>query len=77
MAEFLLALRDGRLEIDELASHHRLPPTAFLALALAQTSLGHYRDAHTTLLHGVSVLLHNRILSLSLHQLAGDGGQRS
>ena len=73
MAEFLLALRDGSLSIEELASQHRLPPTAFLALARAQTALGYYSDARATLLHGVTVLPHNRILSLALHQLTGDG----
>jgi serine-type D-Ala-D-Ala carboxypeptidase (penicillin-binding protein 5/6) len=69
MSEFLLALRTGPVTIDELTGAHRLPPTAFLALARAQTSLGHYSDARSTLLHGVTVLPQNRILSLALHQL--------
>jgi hypothetical protein len=69
MAEFLLALRSGPISIEDLTSHHRLPPTAFLALARAQTALGYYSDARATLIHGVTVLPQNRILSLALHQL--------
>jgi hypothetical protein len=72
MSEFLLALRTGPLSVEDLAGAYRLPPTAFLALARAQTSLGHYSDARATLLHGVTVLPQNRILSLALHQLGGD-----
>jgi hypothetical protein len=72
MAEFLLALRNGPISIDELTAQHRLPPTAFLALARAQTALGYYSDARATLLHGVTVLPNNRILSLALHQLSAD-----
>jgi hypothetical protein len=76
MSEFLLALRNGPITIEDLTGDHRLPPTAFLALARAQTALGHYSDARTTLLHGVTVLPQNRILSLALHQLSGELRER-
>jgi hypothetical protein len=69
MSEFLLALRYGSISVSELTTNHRLPPTAFLALARAQTALGYYSDARATLVHGVTVLPNNRILSLALHQL--------
>lgn len=68
MAEFIMALRYGDLDVAELASEYRLPPTAFLALARAQVALSKRDDARRTLLHGATVLPNHRPLRMALHQ---------
>ncbi|HKP51583.1 MAG TPA: D-alanyl-D-alanine carboxypeptidase family protein [Chloroflexia bacterium] len=68
MAEFLMALRYGDLDVAELASEYRLPPAAFLALARAQLALSRHEDARRTLIHGVTVLPNHRPLRMALHQ---------
>ena len=68
MSEFIMALRYGDLDVAELASEYRLPPTAFLALARAQVALSRSEDARRTLLHGATVLPHHRPLRMALHQ---------
>jgi len=68
MAEFLMALRYGDLDVAELASEYRLPPAAFLALARAQLALSRDEDARRTLIHGVTVLPNHRPLRMALYQ---------
>lgn len=68
MAEFLLALRCGDVDIADLTVIYQLPPAAFLALARAQSALARYEDAHRTLIHGVTVLPHHRPLRMALYQ---------
>jgi D-alanyl-D-alanine carboxypeptidase len=68
MAEFLMALRYGDLDVAELACEYRLSPSAFLALARAQAALSQHEAAHRTLLHGATVLPHHRPLRMALHQ---------
>ena len=68
MAEFLMALRYGDLDVADLSALYQLPPAAFLALARAQAALSRHEDARRTLLHGVTVLPHHRPLRMALHQ---------
>lgn len=68
MAEFLMALRYGDLDVAELACEYRLSPSAFLALARAQSALSQHEAARRTLLHGATVLPHHRPLRMALHQ---------
>jgi D-alanyl-D-alanine carboxypeptidase len=68
MAEFLMALRYGDLDVAELTSEYQLPPAAFLALARAQLALSRHEDARRTLIHGVTVLPNHRPLRMALHQ---------
>ena len=71
MSEFILALRYGDLDVAEVSSEYRLSPSAFLALARAQSALSRHEDARRTLLHGVTVLPHHRPLRMALHQYTG------
>ena len=70
MSEFLSALRLGlQIDISVLAAQTELPPGAFLALARAQMTSGATEQARATLLHGVLVFPHERLLRLALNQL--------
>jgi D-alanyl-D-alanine carboxypeptidase len=70
MSEFLLALKQGtRVDVADLSERYQLCSEGFLALSRAQLASGHSEDARRTLLHGVLVLPHERLLRLALYQL--------
>jgi hypothetical protein len=70
ISEFLQAIRAGAsLEVGLLAEQYQLCPEAFLALARAQVAVGETASARRTLLHGVLVLPHARVLRVALYRL--------
>ena len=70
MSEFLSALRTGGpIDVASLAEDYQLTAGAFLALARAQYTVYQASDARQTLLHGMIVLPHERMLRLALHNL--------
>ena len=70
ISEFLQAIRvGGPLDVGTLAEQYQLCAQAFLALARAQVAVGETTGARRTLLHGVLVLPHERVLRVALYRL--------
>jgi D-alanyl-D-alanine carboxypeptidase (penicillin-binding protein 5/6) len=74
ISEFLQAIRvGGPLDVGVLAEQYQLCAEAFLALARAQVAVGETSSARRTLLHGVLVLPHERVLRVALYRLPPQG----